>query len=89
MSIATPEIDPMYDAGDFKTGDRVRVTSTAIRHNGALGTVMKVDPEFDEDTRIPFRVVVWLDVFRKPSAAEAAGRVGLPLMASEIEKVEK
>jgi transcription antitermination factor NusG len=87
MTSTALDLDPVYNAGDFQEGDRVRVTTDVFRHMGAFGTVTKVDREPDERGPIPFPVVVWLDVFGVPSAAERAGKVGSPVHAGEIEKV--
>lgn len=80
-------LDPFYDAGNFKVGDRVRMTADAYdtRHVGALGTVKRID---DGEGEI-FPVIVWLDIFGDLTPAEVDGLMGIPLCASEIEKVAK
>lgn len=77
----------MYDAGDYKKGDRVALRpefdAIATVDTARVGTVVRVDTDGSA-----FPIVVWLDEFGRQSAAEAAGEVGMPVCAGDIYRVD-
>jgi hypothetical protein len=85
-----------YDAGEFKVGDRIRLTGEAseTRHVGALGTIVRIDQKspnpdgLDVSDDVIYPVSVWLDAFGRATGMEIEGGLGLPVCAMEIEKVE-
>lgn len=92
MSAIAPEITAEFDSGDFKVGDRVRLTAKAkdVRHVGATGRVVRVESNDPADGMpVIYPVAVWLDVFGAPTDIEANNGLGLPVCAMEIEKVGK